>query len=168
MIYNINREIEELLEVEAGGVELIDLNTGEILDAVAIQEKLANLRSQVDEKITSIIEALKHEEARIDCIEKEEERLALIKRRAENRITRAKAFLTMLVGAGKKWESEYYGIGWRRSKSVKIEDQEKLPAEFIVRKITLSPDKLKIKAHLEANMEIPGCSLSENLNIQIK
>jgi len=168
MIYNINREIEELLEVEAGGVELIDLNTGEILDAVAIQEKLSSLRAQVDEKITSIIEALKHEEARIDCIEKEEDRLALLKRRAENRITRAKAFLTMLVGAGKKWENEYHGIGWRRSKSVKIDDESQIPEEFIVKKVTTSPDKLKIKSHLEANIKVSGCSLLENLNIQIK
>lgn len=65
-----------------------------------------------------------------------------------------------------KVEVGTFALSFRKSTSVHIEDEASIPAAYIV--VSTSPDKTKIKSALSEGVEIPGASLIENQNLQIK
>ncbi|MDE7406447.1 MAG: siphovirus Gp157 family protein [Clostridiales bacterium] len=59
-------------------------------------------------------------------------------------------------------------ILFRRSEQTVIDDESELPDEYTTTKITVTPDKTKIKNAIKAGQAVPGARLVEKLNIQIK
>lgn len=59
-------------------------------------------------------------------------------------------------------------ISFRRSESTVIDDEDELPDEYIVTKVTKTPDKTKIKNAIKAGLTVPGAHVAETQNIQIK
>lgn len=65
-----------------------------------------------------------------------------------------------------KFESIEVNIGFRKSKSLEIDENANLPKEFI--RITETPDKKAITDFIKAGGTVDGCQLVEKENIQIK
>lgn len=159
MIYNINKQIDELLEQE-----IVNPITGEVTYS---PEGLATLKMQLDEQVTHFIVSMKNEEARLEAIAREEARLRELEEKTRKKIENAKTCLTMILGAGNKWSLGVYKVGWRKSSSVAVDDEELVPREFVKTKVVHSVDKLKVKGELEAGIKIPGCHLETKNNIQV-
>ncbi len=59
-------------------------------------------------------------------------------------------------------------ISFRKSETVEFSDESELPDEYMATKITVAPDKTKIKAAIKSGMTVPGAYIAEHRNIQIK
>lgn len=59
-------------------------------------------------------------------------------------------------------------ISFRRSEQTIIDDESEIPDEYMATKITVTPDKTKIKNAIKAGQAVPGARLIEKRNIQIK
>lgn len=160
-LYEISREYTEALE----GLE-IDEETGEILN----YEALEKLDGQLEEKAESIACYIKDLNAYVCAMKTEEDSLAKRRKTAENRTAGLKKYLAeCLDAAGKeKLETARCRLSFRRSSTVEIIDDKKIPEQFISRIVTLKPDKTAIGNAIKAGGTVEGACLTEKRNIQIK
>jgi hypothetical protein len=105
-----------------------------------------------------------------EIIEKEIERLQKLNKSCNKTIDRLKANIemAMITFEVDKIETPLIKISFRKSESVEVEDVNQLPNEYKVIKVTEAADKFKIKDAIKAGIEIIGCYLKTNRNIQIK
>ena len=59
-------------------------------------------------------------------------------------------------------------MSFRRSKTVCVQDETAIPAEYMTEKITREPDKVAIADLLKTGAAVPGCELVERLNLSVK
>lgn len=155
-IYNDVNEIERMYfeadTVEDQGAALALLE--EILNVGL--EKLAYVRANKEARIT----ALKNEEQRLNARRKAEEK----------RLEQVENYMMQLLHkCGGRAEVGSFSLSIRKSKRVEITDDNLLPAEYKVTKITYSPDKKKIKDDIENNgVIIDGANVVEFDNLQVK
>lgn len=159
-----------IYEIDAAIMNLVDEETGEILDYEAF-EALTMERAQKVENMALWFLELKAEAA---AIKAEEDRLYARRKAAETKQERLKAFLAQMQ-AGEKFKSPRVSISFRTSESVEILDEK----EFIKTAMTSGNDafltykdptinKTAIKEALKGGADIEGVCISKNLNIQIK
>jgi len=155
-------------EIEATLAEAIDEN-GEIVNEVALKkfEELAREKIIAIEDLALFVR--QSEEIGIAHFDAEIARLKALKGRMEKARDIAFAAIEAVLPRGEKIESDFVKVSWRKSKTVVIDGAvELLPEEFQRTKITVDADKTKIKAAIEAGQEVPGASLVERMNLQIK
>ena len=70
--------------------------------------------------------------------------------------------------AGSPFVTSRVAIGYRKSTSVNIVNEEELPKDLLVEKVSISPDKKAIGELLKNGEVVSGAELVENKNIQIK
>lgn len=154
-IYNDVNEIERMYfeadTVEDQGAALALLE--EILNVGL--EKLAYVRA--------------NKEARINALKNEETRLNARRKAEEKRLEQVENYMIQLLHKrGGRAEVGSFSLSIRKSKRVEVND-ELLPSEYKVEKITYSPDKKKIKDDIENNgLVIDGASVVEYDNLQVK
>lgn len=158
-LYEITREAQELaflLESEE--------YTPELAEALSIS------RDQVQDKGISYVRVIVNEEADIDAIDNQMQRLKEMKERKQRVITRLKETLknAMLVCQIDKIESPLFKISLRRSEAVEVDLVEALPADFVFKKVTLSGNKVAIKEAIKRGESITGARIVENFSLQIK
>lgn len=152
-LYEINQQI----------LDCIDMETGEIIDVEAFQ----NLRIERDEKVENIALYYKNLLADAEAYKAEKNAFAEREKRAANKAENLKRYLENEL-QGRAFKTVKADISYRKSTSVNILDEAKLPKEFIVEKMTTAPDKKAIAEKLKAGEEVAGAELSTNQNIQIK
>ncbi len=106
----------------------------------------------------------------VELFKAEIDRLSAIKKRIENEQDRVKKYLAL---ACEKTGTEsikgiYASISFRKSEQTVIDNESEIPAEYIITKTTMSPDKTKIKTAIKAGQTVPGAHIAEVRNIQIK
>lgn len=62
----------------------------------------------------------------------------------------------------------YANISFRASEETVIDDETQIPYDYIIEKITYSPDKAKIKAAIKSGQVVSGAHIESKKNIQIK
>lgn len=144
----------------------IDEETGEILNA----EELDELSGAFEEKSEAVACYIKNSEVFIGDLKAEEANLAKRRKQTEKRIDYLKNVLTAcLDAAGRdKVETTKVRVSFRKSVAVSIDDEKALPAGFVVKTVTMKPDKTAIKKAIQSGQEVSGASLVENRNLQIK
>lgn len=152
-----------LYEIDQQIMLCVDMDTGEIVD----MDKLSELQIERETKLENIalwIKNLKAEEAALKA-----EKDAFAEREKQTKAKREKLseWLTEALN-GEKMSTNKVAISFRKSESVKITDIDAIPMNYIVEKITESPDKTAIKAALKNGLDVPGCELELKNNIQIK
>lgn len=164
-LYEINAEIEKLFDFGADEeTYLVDPDTGEVFFGTA--DTLFNqLALEWDNKIEGIALLIKNNLAEAELIRAEEQALAARRRAKENAAARLKEFLAYELD-GTKFETAKVKISYRKSKSVVITDESRIPPQYL--RIKTEPDKAGMKAILEAGSEIPGAQLIEKNGIIIK
>lgn len=150
-LYEIVEEMEKCIDPETGEVDT---------------ERLTELQKEKDEKLegvalwildlTNDITAIKAEKARLD------ERKAA----AERKIESLKVWLAYALN-GEKLKSPRVTVSYRKSKSVVIDNVDRIPEEFITIKTEKVPDKTALKQAFGEWQLIDGCHLEERTTLQV-
>lgn len=159
-LYKIDKEIlEELAFLEQSD------ETGE--DKESIQLRLDSLAMERDAKISNVVAYFHNLRAEQEACEAEAKRLreraAVLDRRLEG--------FRWYIGAalrGEKWTNGVHSVGYRKSESVEVVNEEAIPSVYMREKISYEPDKKQIKDDLKNGATIPGVSLVEKTSVQIK
>lgn len=158
-LFNIKQEYQELID------ELIE-NEGELTPelelALAITEE--NLLVKAENYATAI-EYLK---ATTDMAANEMKRIAAIKKQSENATKRLKDAIAgaMELFQKEKLEAGLHKFSFRASKSVVIDDIEKLSGKFIaIEKVAI---KDAIKDAINNGEEVTGAHIEQKKSLQIK
>lgn len=159
-----------IYDIDAAILDLIDEETGEILDYEAFEA----LNMEREAKVENM--ALWHLElkAEVAAIKAEEERMKARRQAAERKAERLKNYLVQ-IQAGEKFKTPRVSISFRSSESVEIADE----AVFIKTMMDTGNDafltykdptvnKTAVKEALKSGDTIEGATISKNLNIQIK
>lgn len=153
-----------LYQIEDAIMDLIDAETGDILDL----EALTALEMEREKKISNTACLIKNLRAESDAIKSEEDKLAKRRKSKDNLADRLESYLDNFLG-GLTFEDARCVIAYRKSVSTEIAedlDLNTLPDDC--KKITVTANKTAIKAALKSGAKIPGCALVEKNNIQIR
>lgn len=167
-LFEINNTIDSLLESELNKEdEVLNNETGEIL---SVEELLNQLEMEQKEKFDNIGCYIKNLNADIDAIKNEEKKLSARRKAKENLVERLKSYLSsnMQYAGYNKFESARCVLSFRTSKAVEIAEGTELPENYINVKIVEEPDKKALKEAIELGASIPGVSIVEKKNLQIK
>ena len=160
-IYQIEQSYNQLAE------ELLD-NGGELTPELS--EKLAITEEQLQNKSVAYSFVIKQMDADIDTIDAEIKRLQNAKKQREKASEYLKERIkhAMQLFSVNEIKTPLVKINFRKSETVEVDDVNKLPAPYKVVKVTEQADKAAIKAALKDGVELPGCSIVEHRNLQIK
>lgn len=159
-LYKIARSIQKCFRIPTG--EYVDADTGEVFD----EEYLNGLRIAKTRKVENIACWIKNLEAEAEAYKKEEEAFRIRRKQAESRIESLKRYLTNWV-SGEKIETDRCKVTWRKSVSVEIQDESRVPEDYKKEKVIMNIDKVSIKKALTGGEDVPGASLLEKQNVQI-
>lgn len=159
-----------LYEINQAILDLVDTETGEILD----YEAFAELKMAREEKIEGMALWHKNLTAEAAAIRAEEINLAERRKVLEKKADRLKQYLTEIL-SGDKFSTARVACSFRKSKSVEIQDE----AGFIqAMEASMCPDYLKYSAPtinrtaitnaIKSGVDVPGAKLIEKLNLSIK
>ena len=167
-LYEIESGIIELLE-NGFNLNCVDLETGEI-DEKKAAEYLEALQLERGVKIENIALYIKNLDADAEKIEEEEERLKARREAKVKKAERLREYLksSMLTFGDSKFETARVAISFRTSKSVIIDDMEKLDKKYIQEKVSYTADKTAIKKAIASGEVIEGAHLEESKNLQVK
>lgn len=166
-LYELTNEFLACIELENGDV--VNTETGEVLS----YEMLDALQMERDKKIESIACQIKNLNADAEAIKTEMEALMVRRKRAERKSEWLRDYLSANLN-GEKFKSAKCEIKYIKSQPLEIEDE----ASFRNWALTNHPDfltiqepkinKNEVKCCLKNGEDIPGASLVERQNINIK
>ncbi len=154
-----------LYEINNAILGCVDDETGEVLDV----EKLKTLEMEQVTKIENIALWIKSLDYEAEAIKKEEEVLAERRKAKVKKVEQLKEYLASTI-AGQKYSTPRMQIGWRKSQSCKIIDENAIPDKFVKVEVvkTLSIDKTAIKKAINSGEVVAGAVVVEKQNVQIK
>lgn len=162
-LYEIDKRYMEVLEQGFS----VDEETGEILfDA----ENMDKLDVEFNEKVDNIACYIKDLNGLSESIASEIKALQERKKQNDAKAERLKGYITssMQLRNLNKLESVRNKLSFRKSISVMVEDESKIDEDLFTVKVEKKLDKNKVKALLKEGIEVEGCKLVENTNLQIK
>ena len=155
-----------LYEIEQEIMSCVDMETGEIVDC----EKLDALTMERDKKIENIALWVKNLEADAKAYKEEKDNFAQKQKSAENKAKSLKEYLTRLLD-GTAYKSTKVNVSFRTSKAVDVFDISALmtmdDCDNYLKYKEPEPDKTAIKNAIASGVNVPGCQIVENQNIQI-
>lgn len=152
-LYQIDREI----------LSCVDPETGEILDF----ERLDALQMDKRQKIENVACWVKNLKADESAFQAEKNALADREKSTRAKRERLERYLADIL-QGEKFSTAKCAVSFRRSESVKVEDENSVPKAYLRETVTTAPDKVAIKAAIKAGQEVAGCSLVSSLSCSIK
>jgi hypothetical protein len=156
-ISNLENQIEQLAAANDG--ELSE----EMLQALVASE------TQSIVHIENLCKYIRKLELGIDMCKAEEDRINTMRKKANKRIAGIEKYLTPYVVKHGKIESGTFTLSTRKSESVNIINEAKLPLAYMHEiPVRLEPDKNAIKKDIKAGKSVPGAELQENYNLTIK
>ena len=155
-LFELNKAIEDFDLI-------VDEETGEVLNI----DELDALNLAKDEKIENVCLWIKSLEAEADAIKTEEKNLEARRKSKENKVKSLKGYVAYALG-GKKFETPKVAVSYRKSESVKIDDDYAIPDKWCELSVLKKPNKKLIKEALKKGEHIAGAELVEKQNINIK
>lgn len=155
-LYDIEREIHECFDKE----------TGVWLDP----EKVEALQMEQEKIINYLAMEVKNCEADALIYKNEKDNFAARQKRAENRAAGIKNYIAMCLN-GDTFKTDEVEIRFRKSTSVEVNLDQLMTfddCDSYLKYKDPEPDKERIKDAIKLGMNIPGCSLVDKQNIQIK
>ena len=150
-LYEINNAMQECINLETGEIDL---------------ELFERLQLEKDEKIENVALWIKNLYSDADGMENEKKAFEERIKACKNKIISLKTYLEMALN-GEKFQTAKCSITFRKSKSVTVLDVSKLDKDYL-KYADPTADKTAIKKAIESGVTVPGASLVENLNVQIK
>lgn len=178
-LYEIDEQLKVLEEYQC------DMETGEILSDEEFAKKFDEIQMALSDKIENTICFTKNLDAEIEAFKTEEKKIAERRKAKENLSNRLKNNIDRYIrmqytnmetgevdnnGLNKfKFETPKMKLSYRKSTTVNVTDQTKVPKEFIKVETKESVDKMNLKKWLKnENNKCDGANLVDNINMQIK
>ncbi|HYE53701.1 MAG TPA: siphovirus Gp157 family protein [Chitinophagaceae bacterium] len=160
-LYNIRQDHLTLLA-------LIEENEGELTPD--IEQQLVLTEEEFQDKAVSYAYVIKAFENTGDVIDAEIKRLSALKEKAVKRRELFKQTLSdaMQQFGIEKIEHPFVKLSFRKSEVVDIVDETKIPEDYMEYKIVGTISKTKIKEAIKEGVNVPGASIKEKKNLQIK
>jgi hypothetical protein len=132
------------------------------------EEQLTISREELQSKGLNYVHFIKKLENDLELAKVYEEQIKQFKKRKETLIQKLKDHLLNAVTEFGDIETEIFKITTRKSESVEIVSEDKIPMYCYRSKTIKEIDKVKIKEELKKGQEVPGAILKENKNLAIK
>ena len=159
-----------LYEIDQAILDLVDPETGEILDYDAFSE----LKMAKEEKIEGMALWHKNLTAEATAIRAEEIKLAERRKELEKKAESLKRYLTEIL-SGAKFSTARVACSFRKTKSVEIADEtefiRQMEESMHYEYLKYSPptvNKTEITNAIKAGQTVPGAQLIEKNNLSIK
>lgn len=155
---------------------LFDAETGELIateeELAEVQKTLAELENRAGESLEYLAKKYASETAENEALKNEIERLENRQKQQEKKTENLKNFIEKIYFkfSGNQYQKTNIGnftLSYRKSESVKILDETKIPKEFFKEKIQTAIDKAELKKALKEK-EIAGAEIEEKQNFYIK
>ncbi len=155
-LYELATTYQEILEMDLEGEQL--------------DEMLSILEDDVADKAENIAKVMRTLEVEGVAYDDEIKRLQAKKQACTKKSTRLKDYLDVMLKSMeiKKLDGKLFKFSYRKSESVKLTDESKLPELYVKTKTTTSADKTAIKKALKAGEVIEGAEIEVKQNLQIK
>jgi hypothetical protein len=159
-MYEISREAMDI-------VSALEENEGELNPD--IESALRINQNELQEKAINYAYAIKTVSNDVDAISEEIKRLQALKKAKDNTIQRLKNTVVnaMQIYGLEKVETPTLKLSIRRSEAVEV-DENFHDEIYMVKKVTYTPDKTRLKDAIKRGESIQGVTLKENYNLQIK
>lgn len=160
-----------LYEIESAILNCVDQETGEIIDA----EALNALQMERDKKIEGVALWVKDLRAEAEAIGNEVKSLNARKKAAENKAERLKQWLGDAL-AGEIFKSSKVRVSYTHNSRLKVDDEQKV-IDFLqysneyfdcLRIADPEINKDKLKSAIKAGAEIPGATIEPTESVVIK
>jgi len=140
--------------------------------AQAVADTMESIEGEFEEKALSLMAVAGNMDGDVSAIDNEIARLAARKKSIQNRQESMKEYLRMNMEASgiNKITCPLFTITLAKGRDiVQINDADKIPADYLNIKTSMTPMKKEILAALKAGEEIEGASLTKSKNsIRIK
>jgi hypothetical protein len=158
-LFNITAEALQLASALEEGEITAELETSLVINQEELQQKAINY--------AYVIKTVEYD---ISAIDEELKRLQAVKKAKNNVIDRMKESVVNAMGiyGMEKISSPTMNLSLRKSESIQIINESQIPDGFKTQKITITPDKTRIKEAIKDGDEVQGAVLSVNYNLQIK
>jgi hypothetical protein len=159
-MYEISREAMDI-------VSALEENEGELNPA--IESVLRINQNELQEKAINYAYAIKTVSNDVDAISEEIKRLQALKKAKDNTIQRLKDTVVnaLQIYGIEKVETPTLKLSIRRSEAVEVDENFDNDI-YMVKKVTYTPDKTRLKDAIKRGESIQGVTLKENYNLQIK
>ena len=156
-----------IYEIDESITSLVDMETGEIED----EKRYDELQMERTQKIENIGCYYKNLVAEAKAMKEEEANLAQRRKAVENKAERIKNLLAYAL-KGEKFESPKVRCGYRKAKSVQVDDSfiawAREHADDLLTYKEPSPNRKAIKKALEDGREIEHAEIVTNESLQVK
>ena len=141
-----------------------------IEDEQALAEYLDSLTMQFEDKVSNVLRYRRTLELTSEAVSNEIDRLTQLKKYYERKSQNLKNYVgSSMQKIGKdNLELEIAKLSFRKSKTTDILDPLLIPSEYKLTKTTEVIDKTAIKIAIESGSEVPGATITEHKNLQIK
>ena len=166
-LFDLSQQFYTLGDILENDVEFNE-ETGEIIDnSETINKLFEELELSLNDKLDNCQKWILENSAKVEALKKESKRLNDKAKAIENKTDRLKELMKLsLVASGKTIKTDIFTFSLRKSKAVQVADENELPRNYV--RIEKKADKKAIKEALENGIEIPGCSISENVSLSVK
>lgn len=159
-LHEMTKAYKELMDMIAESESDEDLECiNDTLDAIndAIEVKAENL--------AWIIEHLKAEKAYFEELER---KARSAKQSREKQANRLKSYIdyAMSINGTKKLKAGAFSLFYVKSTPVEIIDQKQIPDEYM--RVKLEPNKTAITEAIKKGISVPGATLVEKMNLNIR
>ena len=163
----------KLYEIQGAMLETLDIfleSDQDEIDKELYEDTINYLKEELSQKSSSIIKYLCNLSSETDSIKQEIERLTKAKKSRERKLEGLKGYLVNIMQSleKSKIETDLGTYGLRKSKSVKILDQSKIPEVYLRVKEEVSVDKKGLAVVLKSGETVEGAALVENYSLQIR
>jgi len=135
-----------------------------------LQVYLDGIEMQMKDKVSQVIRFSKNLELTADAVNTEIDRLKELKKSYEAKSLSLKNYISYSMQKHdiESVNTDIARLFFRKSTTVEIDEEAKLPQEYLVEKITYAPDKKAIKEAIQKGEIIAGVHLEEHKNLQVK
>lgn len=151
-----------LYEIDSAILDCVDAETGEIFD----MDKFEELSLTRDAKVENICLWIKNLKAEAEALKAEKDAFAARQKAAENKMESLKRYISGYL-EGTSFESAKVKVSFRKSESLEILEGAVIPDEYLKFKEP-EVNKTDLKKAIKEGLLLPGVSIVENQNIQIK
>lgn len=160
----------DIAEAYKGLEEMVLVGSEGDINVLELTEYLDGVKTQLNNKVDNIVRFSVNLELSAAAYQTEIDRLEKRKKAFENSAKALRNYIAYSMQRHNidKLDTGIAKLSFRRSESIEIVDAGKLPASFMVEKITHQPDKKAIKDAIKKGQDVPGAFIRENQSLQIK
>ena len=152
----------KLFEINEEIMKCVDVETGEIIDEVKLQQLQMARDIKIENIACWIINILSDAEA----LKAQKQVFADRQKAAENKAESLKRYLSKVL-EGQKFTTDKVAVSFRKTSSVNVTDITRLKEEYL-KYADPTPDKTAIKNAIKAGKDVAGAEIVEDQSISIK